>query len=57
MSDTLNPAGSPIVRDTTPGAKQSGRQRSGSDEFDRFKDLTRKITQVPKTEVDAKRKA
>jgi hypothetical protein len=33
-----------------------GESRPG-DEFERFEDLTRKLAQVPKAEVDEKRKA
>ena len=53
-SPTSNPVGSPKVTDTTPtrGAGQDAPQ-----EFTRFEDLTRKLAHVPKSEVDAKRKA
>src|SRR5690242_18773691 len=46
-STTTNPAGSPNVR-----VKPAGKP----DEFRRFEDLTRKLAQVPKSELDDKRK-
>lgn len=47
---TGNPAGSPKVSPASPTGPAK------PDEFDRFEDLTRKLTQVPKAEIDEKRK-
>jgi hypothetical protein len=53
---TSNPAGSPKVTDTTP-RPHSEAGRAESNDFDRFEALTGKLVQVPKDEVDKKRKA
>jgi len=53
---TSNPAGSPVIHDTTPGALTPNPPSEGDSEFDRFGDLTRKLVQIPKEEVDQKRK-
>ena len=46
-SHTSNPAGSPKIKPVPSDQKP--------EEFARFEKLTRKIAQVPKSEVDAKR--
>jgi hypothetical protein len=51
---TANPAGSPKITDVRiTGVPEPGSTKP--DEFERFEDLTRKLVQVPKTEVDEKR--
>ena len=52
-SQTENPAGSPRVVDKTPPPQPS---QDKPDEFDSFEDLTRRLLQVPKKELDALRK-
>jgi len=47
-SNTANPAGG--IKLNEPGSAKGS-------EFKRFQDLTAKLTQVPKSEVDAQRKA
>lgn len=47
---TFNPAGSPDFKATT-AANASG------DEFGRFADLTSKLVEVPKSELDKQRRA
>ena len=54
MSETWNPVGAPFIEITTdPPASAPKDERP---EFDRFKDLAGKLTKVPKSEVDEKRK-
>ena len=50
MTATSNPSLIKVI-DTTPRSESND-----SDEFDRMKDLTGKLVQVPKSEVDEKRK-
>lgn len=50
-SPTSNPAGSPKLSLASPTVAAQN-----SDEFARFEDLTRKLTHVPKAELDEKRK-
>jgi hypothetical protein len=54
MTATSNPSVVKMV-DTTP--REAGEPESNdAGEFDRFKDLAGKVVQVPKSEVDEKRK-
>lgn len=43
-NETVNPAGSPKVKEQPPSKRRS--------EFDKFKDLTRGLVSVPKKELD-----
>jgi hypothetical protein len=52
---TSNPAGSPKITDTTPRQQQTPGE-SKPEEFSNFDKLAGKIVQVPKKELDAKRK-
>lgn len=50
---TANPAGSPRIRNVAgPAAKPTGAQ---PEEFQRFEGAPKKLAQVPKAKVDAKR--
>lgn len=50
MNQNTNPTGNPIITNVT---LDTG---GGTHEFDRFEDLTSKLVQVSKAEVDEKRK-
>ena len=48
---TSNPAGAPILHPVTDGEHERV-----PEEFQRFENLPRKLSQVPKSDVDAKRR-
>lgn len=48
---TINPAGGIRLH-----GESKVESKTATDEFDRFTDLTRKLVQVPKAELDDKRK-
>jgi hypothetical protein len=50
MTNTANPAGHPKISNVRVVGVPTK-----PDEFQRFEDLARKLAQVPKSEVDAKR--
>jgi hypothetical protein len=61
MANTANPAGSPAITDlhitpSPPAKRPPDPLAEGQSEFRRFEDLTRKVAQVPKAELDEKRK-
>jgi hypothetical protein len=58
MTDaTSNPAGSPTIKDTTPSRSSSATpDEPVPEEFTRFEGLARKLVNVPKPELDEKRR-
>lgn len=59
MNQNWNAAGQPNIVTTqipTVTSAPAVVDRSDDDEFGRFEDLTRKLMQVPKSEIDEKRK-
>jgi hypothetical protein len=55
MTATSNPAVIKVV-DTTPRKTPVEAKSKHPGDFDRFEDLTSKLTKVPKSEVDEQRK-
>jgi hypothetical protein len=55
MTGNRNPVGNPVITESGETISEAG-QLPAESEFDRFKNLTAKLTQVPKAEVDEKRR-
>jgi hypothetical protein len=58
MNENTNPVGNPRVSEATvrDPRHDTRQEEQGPAEFQRFENLTRKVAQVPKAEVDEKRK-
>lgn len=52
---TLHDGGSAVIVPATDVLAKRDASHTQADEFERFEDLTRKLVQVPKTEVDEQR--
>jgi hypothetical protein len=55
MTGNTNPIGNPRVRFKAPRTDDAPAPDATA-EFQQFRDLTRKLTQVPKSELDAQRR-
>jgi hypothetical protein len=56
MTGNSNPVGNPVITQAHESISEAGSQKPADSEFDRFKGLASKLAQVPKAEVDEKRK-